>query len=306
MNMKTIYYIFSLVLAILMLCTALPLAQGATHVSVTWGPSWYPQPNGSPSTDPLWLKYWNYEQPAQSTTAAYITSIASQAGQNWQATNNYGPNTTNSTVYTHSQLIRGNPAFDFVATFHVGDFYPTNIGGTWHYAYYGSNGASNGILDKDLVSYTSAKNKFSLIWTCANGWVNIPNNINYYYYIDTQYNTGIVGMAYAWTQKSNMGTTGYVSPDNSGVAYIGFENTPKWLSDNSDFKTKNYGDFCREFYSNLFNHNSVNTSLNSAAAYAMGGSQYTFQNTLLCSGYWDSGYLCRMRVLGDGNMILPY
>jgi hypothetical protein len=304
--MKKIWYIGLMFSAILLLCTATSLAQGATHVSAAWGPEYYPTSYVPPTLDPMYIKWYNYERPAQSATTAHITSLASTAGSNWVGSNYYGASTTNTSVYTHSNAIRIGSTYDFLATFHVSDFYPINIGGTWHYGYYGHNGISNGILDKDLVSYTSAKNKFTFIWTCTNGWVNIPSSINYYYYLDTSNNTGIVGMAYAWTQKNNMCTTGYISPDNSGVTYIGFENTSKWLSDNSDFKTRNYGDFCREFYNNLFNHDSVKTSLDKASAYSMGGSTYKFSNTVIYNGYWDSGYFCRMRVLGDGNMVLPY
>lgn len=332
--MKKIYlYLCSIFLAILMMCSSAPLAQGATHVSVTWSPAYHP-PTYLPGYNQQWFD--NYEKPAQSSITNYITNTAPQAGSNWVSKNNLGSNTNAQYVYQNSQAIQSTSSYDFLATFHVGDFYPKPItngyyvevgeywneayemwfplyewvtGTTTHYAYYGSNGASNGIVDRDLYQYTGAKHKFTFIWTCVNGGLNIKPGGGYGYE-DTTHWTGIVGMPYAWTRKSNMSTNGYSSPDNSGVAYIGFENTSKYLTDNSDFITYNYGDFGKEFYYNLLvKHYTVKESLNAAAAKVMGGSQYNFSHTTLNTGYLDpsgTGNTCRMRVIGDGNMVLPY
>jgi hypothetical protein len=287
-----------------MTCTALPLAQGATHTSVTWGPAWHPQ-----VFIPGHNQYWfdTYEQPAQGSLTSYITGLAPQAGPNWVGINNYGSSTTGTNVYALLNTLRNLATHDLITTFHVGDFYFITINGAKHYGCYGPGGTSNGILDMDLALCTTAKNKFTFIWTCVNGGLNINPSGGYYTY-DNQ--NKVVGMAFAWTQKGNMATNGYLSPDNSGVAYIGFENTSKYLTDNSDFKTYNYGDFCKEFYNKLYvNHYSVKEALNAATAKVTGGSSYYFSNTVVYNGYTDpagTGNTCRMRVFGDGNMVLPY
>jgi len=290
-------------LALLLLGTAVPLVQGYP-VSVTWGPSWYP-PGYLPGYNPTWFEL--YEQPAQSHTTSHITNLVSQAGTNWVGKNNYGPTTIATNVYANSQAIQSSSAYDFLATFHVGDFYPTTINGVTHYAYYGHGGTNTGIVDKDLATYIGTRHKFTFIWTCVNGGLNIKPNGGYYY-LDPQLK--VVGMPYAWIQKSNLAWFGYTNPDNSGYAYIGFENTSKYLTDNTEFITYNYGDFCRQFYYYfLVQHYSVKDALDAASAQVMGGSAYTFANTVLYLGYPDpsgSGRTCCMRVLGDGNMVLPY
>lgn len=287
----------------LLTCNALPSVQGAKHVSVAWGPAWHPT-TYQPGYNQTWFD--NYEQPAQSSLTSHIIGLVPLTGPNWVGKNNYGTTTTASNVYANSQAIQSTSSYDFLATFHVGDFYSTYINGIRHYAYYGNGGTSTGIIDRDLATYTGAKHKFTFMWTCVHGGLNI-NPSGGYYYLDS--NGEVVGIAYAWTQKSNMATNGYTSPDNSGVAYIGFENTSKYLTDNSEFITYNYGDFCKEFYNNiLFQHRTINKSLDAASAKVMGGSSYTFASTVVYQGYADpagTGNTCRMRVFGDGNMVLP-
>ncbi|MCL1969850.1 MAG: hypothetical protein FWF66_00005, partial [Candidatus Bathyarchaeota archaeon] len=168
---------------------------------------------------------------------------------------------------------------------------------------------TNGVVDTTLSSYTGAKHKFTFVWTCVNGGTTVNGVSNYGY---TDANGRVVGMPLAWTQKTNLSKTGYANPDGSGYAYIGFENTSKYLSDNSEFgPTYNYGDFCREYYNNLLVKKfSVKDSLD-AAAKATGGPSYKFSNTALYNGYWFTDTVhgitsrCYMRVIGDGNLVLP-
>ena len=336
MKKKSISLVF---IAVLLLCAVVPLAQGATHVSVTWGSSYHPYSPYDPAIQGgSWFS--SYEKPAQIATTNYITSLVSSAGPNWIGANQYGSNTMSTNVYNNSRIIEQTASYDFLSTFHVGDFYPKAVpvsgwmlvgsywdsglqqwmpqwewynGPLYHYAYYSDDAVSGGtngsVVDMDLVAWTGAKHKFTFIWTCANGWVSMPSNINNYYYIDGTFGTGVVGMPYAWTQKSNLSTNGYTSPDYGGVAYIGFENTSKYLSDNGDFYYYNYGDFISEFYKQLYvYHCSVNTALNNAA-FKVSSGYYTFWGLTINTGYIDptgTGNTCRMRVLGDGNMVLPY
>ncbi len=195
----------------------------------------------------------------------------------------------------------------------LGDFYPipnylgSNIR---HNAYYVDSSSNPGVIDAELYLYTGAKHKFTFIWTCVNGGTSI-NGVNNYGYMDS-YNRA-VGMPLAWTKQTNLSKNGYANPDSSGYAYIGFENTSKFLSDNSDFKSYNYGDFCKEYYKNLYvNHYSVKESLNAATFKVTGGSSQYFYNTALYNGYtfYSSVHqmtsTCYMRVIGNGNMVLPY
>ena len=298
-------------LTILLLCaTATSLVQGATHVSVTWGSTYHPYSPDDPQV-PNWFNL--YEQPAQSYTASYINGLVSQAGSNWVGANNYGSSTTASNVYQNSQLIQGNSAYDLLATFHVGDFYSIpnyNGNGVKHYAYYVDSQYNPGVIDAVLYDYTGAKHKFTFIWTCVNGGTTV-NGVNTYGYFDSS--GYAVGMPLAWTKQTTLSTNGYDAPTPSAYAYIGFENISKFLSDDSEFgPTYNYGDFCREFYYNLLvQHRTVKTSLNYAAATVLGSSLYDFADTNLYNGYtfhstvFNMTSQCYMRVIGNGNMVLP-
>ncbi|MCL1969898.1 MAG: hypothetical protein FWF66_00260, partial [Candidatus Bathyarchaeota archaeon] len=169
---------------------------------------------------------------------------------------------------------------------------------------------TNGVVDTTLSSYTGAKHKFTFIWTCVNGGTTVNGVSNYGY---TDANGRVVGMPLAWTQKTNLSKTGYTNPDGSGYAYIGFENTSKYLTDNRDFINGNYGDFCRQFYYYAFvQHLPIKTSLDRATQDVMANPKVTFASTSLYNGYWFTNTVhgitsrCYMRVIGDGNMVLPY
>ncbi|MEM2099372.1 MAG: hypothetical protein QXU99_06505 [Candidatus Bathyarchaeia archaeon] len=187
------------------------------------------------------------------------------------------------------------------------------VGTTRHYAYYGSQGASNGIEDLYLYSHTGAKHRFTFIYTCANGGlidINGDGYYDFYGFVDTQNGTGIVGMPFAWTQRTDLSWNGYASPDYSGYAYIGFENISKWMCDNSEFVYYNYGDFVRHFYYYaLVSHYQINTALNWAMLDMTFGAQ-NFGASALYNGYnayaFGQTWRSRMRVFGDGSMILPW
>lgn len=336
---KTIIVRNCLLLLMLLLIISLPSVVQAYpyRVSVTWGSTYHPTGD---DPDPNW---WStYEQPAQSYTASYITSLSSGlAGPNWIGNNFYGSSTTSSYVYQCSDSIEDTPYYVFLATFHVGDMYPKMIeGGSWeivgyywepnyqiwipiyewvvtgttrHYAYYGSQGTSNGIVDKYLYPHTGSKHRFTFIYTCVNGGlIDIDGNGSYdcYGFVDTQNGTEIVGMPYAWTKKTNLSWNGYASPDSNDYAYIGFENISKWMCDNSEFGYYNYGDFVRRFYDYaLGSHYSINDALDMAMLQVTLGMQ-DFGDSVLYNGYnayaFGQTWKSRMRVFGDGSMNLPY
>jgi len=330
----------------------LPSVVHGYHVGVTWGPTYHPTQY---DPDPYWFA--TYEEPEHRDACQYITNLiwSGQAGSNWVGNNFYGSCTTASYVYQCSDLVQGNPNYDFLATFHVGDMYPNMVsGGYWqfvgyewgvveyyydpnlgewvevwgwvpiwewiytgptrHYAYYGSQGASNGIEDSSLYSHTGGKHRFTFIYTCSNGnLIDIDGDgaYNFYGFVDTQNGTGIVGMPFAWTRRTDLSWNGYADPDNSGYAYIGFENISKWMCDSSEFYTQNYADFVEHFYDYaLDDHMSVSDALDRAMLDMTNNAQ-NFGQSVVYNGYdaYDPAsqrtWRSRMRVFGDGNMVFP-
>jgi hypothetical protein len=316
------------VIALFLLAILIPVSTLASvrayHVDVAWG-------------QPVSVQN-QYERDAMADTTSYIVNIVNWgwAGSSWVAANYYGSNTNNYNVYTSNNNIKNSGSYDYVASFHCGDMYPDMLqyghweqgwywddelqewepyyyyvvdGYTRHYAYYGSNWASNGIEDYVLQYDTSLKNKFTFIWTCANGDLLDTNGDgvgdNYYYY--DPHGTGLVGMPAAWTQSLNMYLDGY-SPYASGDrVYMGFENTSRGLCDNEEFITHNYGDFVKQFYFYALVYKvSINTALDWAMQ-DMGVSN--FGASALYNGYqipqnginWE----CKMHVYGNGWISLP-
>ena len=249
---KTAVFKVSTLLLILLFAALLPLVKGGYDVSVTWGSTYHPTDN---DPDPNW--YAQYEEPEHYDTCDYITYLiwGDYAGESWIGNNFYGSSTTDEYVYQCSSSVEAITQYDSLMTFHVGDMYPDwvygchwEIVGYWydeenmqwipiwdwvyegperHYAYYGSQGSSNGIEDYQVYGHTGPKHRFTFIYTCANGGlIDTDDDGDYdcYGYVDTQYGSGIVGMPYAWTQCSGLSWDGYGDPDYSGYAYIGFEN----------------------------------------------------------------------------------
>jgi hypothetical protein len=188
-----------------------------------------------------------------------------------------------------------------------------------------------------------SKQYFTFMWTCANGgrywtnlnggWQNIsgitwpaptnpggtPNNPNLVYgYYDSINNTGAVGMPFAWTARTDMSPDGYIYPVGSH-AYIGWENTSPFMKDTPTPGWTSTGlqyiYFAYYFYryalgwDNGGTHGTIRQSLNYAAVMTF-GNQYNFGNSILNVGEWkqnDFGWLyCKMRLLGNGNTVLPY
>ena len=94
------------------------------------------------------------------------------------------------------------------------------------------------------------------------------------------------------------------------VAYRGFENVSKQLKVNSQFIYKNYGEFLKCFYYHaVVDHQSINAALDSAMD-DMGTWRHYFSDSELYTGYYvyvgGTNYLCKMRVYGNGAMVLPY
>jgi hypothetical protein len=75
-------------------------------------------------------------------------------------------------------------------------------------------------------------------------------------------------------------------------------------------KDKNYGDFVNLFYYHaIVEHRTVNLALDHAMA-DMGTWRESFADSELYTGYnvtyGETEYQCRMRVYGNGDLVLPY
>ncbi len=287
----------------------------ATRASMIWGSG-----------------YWQSDMEAgyeQQTCADINSYFATYDFWSWQPMNGYGyPGTSGTNVYNDYGNIQGNPSYDYVATFHVGNYYPSTTSGTVHYNYCGYDGPSNGIHEALNIYPGWSKCIFTFIYTCADAnlfWrydqygnvITDPANANLYGYTDWQNGTGWVGMAYAWLRGQSYSTNGYASPDYSGYCYISFQGRDRDLSQRFEYEAwggdVTYKTFVDYFYIYLCCGYPVNSCLDYATYYSTGGAASSFSQLSLCNGYsdgWDSSTSTwsqpgQMRVYGDGSLVLP-
>jgi hypothetical protein len=180
-----------------------------------------------------------------------------------------------------------------------------------------------------------SKQYFDFIWTCANGGL-FFNSTNYTYNVtgiteeDTSqteptytptnnftkygfihdYTTtppNATGMPFGWTGTTSMSTDGYASPSGS-YTYIGWENPSPWMTEENENQIQNKW-FPYYFYeSALGEGGTIKQSLDYATS-KMYSPLDKFDQTELYSGKWVPGMegwlYTRMRVFGNGNMVLP-
>jgi hypothetical protein len=155
-----------------------------------------------------------------------------------------------------------------------------------------------------------------------------PNNPNMFYG-STNPNQLKVGVPYALTGTLDMSILGYSNSDNGSYCYIGFENDSPGFSwpVPADWSSTNYqfGYFPGFFYQYALGaegsgkHSTIHDSLDYASFMTFGYDDnwvpYNYDSSLLNNGYWHSNNLgdgmsgywyCRMRVLGNSNLIFPY
>ncbi|MDR2699986.1 MAG: hypothetical protein LBC12_04145 [Nitrososphaerota archaeon] len=119
-----------------------------------------------------------------------------------------------------------------------------------------------------------------------------------------------------------MSTNGYTNPSGS-YTYIGWECNSPFMGNNPPSGTSSTGamyyNYPYYFYrfalghDNKGNHGTINQSLDYAARMTFGkdasNKDYTFSTSVLNVGQWrqeSAGWFyCRMRVFGNGNMVLP-
>jgi hypothetical protein len=192
----------------------------------------------------------------------------------------------------------------------------------------------------------SSKQRFDFIWTCSNGglywddssgttWnvtgITVPdqsetkpdyNATNPFEEYGFFYNGDAVGMPLAWTNTSNLNINGYYSYIGD-YCYIGFECSSPFMKNDLEGTQVQAYNFALYFYYYLlgydddvypiFEHESIRDRLDYASEQTFGCS---FTQSPFYTGYWvyvDVGneeyngwWFCRMRVLGDGFMVLPY
>jgi len=141
----------------------------------------------------------------------------------------------------------------------------------------------------------------------------------YEYYEDpTSTPETVVGVPLAWTGTLDMGIDGYADPDSGDYCYTGFENISPFMTNVTGYLGKTYKEFPYYFYMYALGyysngvHQTVKNSLNFATVMTHGQS---FLDSDLYSGEWkywdlegtqnDGWWYCRMRIFGNGDMILP-
>jgi hypothetical protein len=148
----------------------------------------------------------------------------------------------------------------------------------------------------------------------------VPTNLNNIY--GRSSGSSIVGMPYAWAGTLGMSINGYSSTSGS-YTYIGWENSSPFMIDTppagSTSTNLQYLYFVYYFYRSALGietgtPQTITDSLNRAAELTF-GSNYSFGTSILNTGQWfnepnfpgfeDKWFYCRLRVYGNGNMVLP-
>jgi len=221
---------------------------------------------------------------------------------------------------------------------YFGCFTNTTYSYVWDYDIYNS-ATSNGVRSsKNYFTFMWTCANGGLYWSTPQGAYSVilgiifpytqtsmpagvPVNTNTYYGYRVN-SSHIVGMPYAWTGTTSMSTNGYTNPSGS-YAYMGWENTSPFMGDKppagSSTTSYEYLFFVYYFYSYATGqvtgyHETINDSLDYAARMTFGkdssNNEYTFSTSILNKGQWratgNNWFYCRMRVFGNGNVILPY
>ena len=330
---KSRFLIAGILMAVLsMLMTAEPAF--AYHASITWGSQHNVEVNYELPAMHYTTSYINSQFTAQSyvwaaqdafnvngmTNATIVYSTTNYIQQS--STYDFNTNFHVGHFYPSTEQYSGWQLVGWTYDPETYEWYPifewVETGPTEHYNYYADylydESVSQAIRDSVLCYYGGSKERFTFIWTCSNAALMDLDNDNIgdtYGYIDPL-NTGLVGMPYAWTGITTMSQNGYASPDSSNYCYIGFENLSRDLTNNVEFGAynHNYGDFVRYFYYHAATeHHSIITSLNEATRDASNNNLTYFWQTDLYNGYYEvneqGNFSCRMRVFGNGNLVLP-
>jgi hypothetical protein len=287
MNADIKIYGVALMVTLLFLSFTLPLCSAQTSSTVLG------------STHDVNSSDFPYETDACSSVAALIAEYSSTIG--YDTANWYGSQTTASNIYNAasgyndpysiSSYIGGHGGWILVWNWEWLNFFP-------QCEIPDNNG--NPVWDSAILPYSSSSNvKFVFLWSCEQG--------------DTIGGTWLpgvpYGMPYAWLHTTSLNSDGYVSPDSSGVAFLGFNGSAPYLTD----KVDNVDNACHAFLDNFYFAALLlgyNNTLNSALDYAARATWQWREDFGQC--WLNTGYVAydnegnprpgNMVVYGDGNM----
>jgi len=151
--------------------------------------------------------------------------------------------------------------------------------------------------------------------------VPVPNPCTEYSVSNSTY---MAGMPLAWTGVSDMSIDGFHNPDGD-YTYLGWENNSPFMGNKvplayTSKPSWEYSPFIYYFYTWAMSygngeHPPINEALDYGAMMAFGkkqGSSYAqdFESSVLNEGQWvntgGNWLYCKLRVLGNGNLRLPY
>ncbi|MEM3700767.1 MAG: hypothetical protein QXL57_07905 [Candidatus Bathyarchaeia archaeon] len=241
----------------------------------------------------------DYEVNADTSIANMITSYSSIAG--YSAYNWYGAQTNATTInwaaygYGHVYSI----------SFYIGHGWLQNWTHYWgwpwqwhgHSQYVITADDGSMVFDCDIYAYSYCENvKFTFLWSCHSGDV-IGSMI--------EYPCGEVkarGMPLAWLHTNSLSGDGYVSPDNTGRAFIGFHGVGPFLTyDGLGVTDAGYYFLQYFYYAAIYRgyYYSIKGALDYAAQHVWGTN---FGNCILHTGYTIGGDSGKLVVYGDGNI----
>ncbi|MCJ7719685.1 hypothetical protein MUO69_07135, partial [Candidatus Bathyarchaeota archaeon] len=291
MNADVKVYEVSLLIALLSLSLALPLcsARSSTALGST---------NSVDTTD------FPHETDACSSVAALIAEYSSTIG--YDTANWYGSQTTASNIYNAAGGYNDPYSISSYIGGHGGWTMAWNWAGwMWYYEQQWGIPDNDGnlVLDSQIfpmgLSYPCNPVKFVFLWSCEQG-----DTIGGFHWSGTPF-----GMPNAWLHTTSLNSDGYVSPDSSGVAFLGFNGSAPYLTDKLD----NVDNACHAFLDNFYFAALLlgyNNTINDALDYATKATwplRTDFGQCWLHTGYayYDNEgnpHPGNMVVYGDGDM----
>jgi len=276
MNVYLRTYYISLIIAFLYLSLLLPASFAKSSIALG-------SRNGVP----------DYEINADTNIANMITSYSSIAG--YSAYNWYGAQTTQNNIYSAAY---GNGHI-YSITFYIGhggwNWLWNWAGWIWYceQQWFITDDGGGCVYDKDIFQYSGCMNcRFVLLWSCNQG-----DTIGGTHWSGTPF-----GMPYAWLHTTSLSGDGYVSPDNGGRAFAGFQEKAPFLTYDGLGATDAGYYFLQYFYYAAI-YRGYYYSIKSALDYAAQLVWSTnFGNCVLYTGFSINGSSGKMIVYGDGNM----
>jgi hypothetical protein len=252
-----------------------------------------------------------FEKNLSGNTTIYLWDLFNDTERYDPCDNFWGQCTTPPNFYIHIHAY--DQEFSFNTLFYKGHTrngtIVTNHNGTNHYTIYGyTNNTYDQIYDTDIyASIVNHQFYFVFLWTCQcgnekGGW-NATSQQPW-------------GMPYAFmgSAVNDMSEDGYTnSSDDADRCFISFQHTSMNFYNRTGYSGGyQYAHFVYEFYQYLLDGHTVNDAINSASINTCGSD---FEDCELNTGYVFTTYFedrppypdadCRLRIFGDGNMVIP-